>query len=127
MGLPSFPRDQISFLVRKDLSSNGILYKNSKNPKIRVNTPSSFFQKYVPRALKNCTQTLRNCSILFRPVGLKPSKLSWKNRFEVGRLMVKAILMILSHRQIENEDYCINLRFFKQIRLFIFCSLVKSI
>ena len=40
---------------------------------------------------------------MFRPDGLKPSKLSWKNLFEEGRFIVNAIVFII--REYPSDEY----------------------
>ncbi len=62
-----------------------------------------FLRKYSPRDRKKSNHSLRYCSILFRPEGLNPSKLSWKNLLEEGRLIVKAIVLIIC----KNHIFCL--------------------
>ena len=96
IGLPSLPLDQISFFVRKDLSSCGKVVRKAISLITSTSNNQIFLKINEVKDRKKSDHNDRNCSILFRPHGLKPSKLSWKNLFEEGRFIVNAIVDIIS-------------------------------
>jgi len=92
IGLPSFPLDHISFFVRKDFSSEGKVVRKTMSLIIRKIRAQILLNTYDTKDRKKSDHKLRNCSNLFCPAGLKPSKLSWKNLLDEGRFIVKDML-----------------------------------
>jgi len=98
--LPNLPLDHIIFLVKKSFNLEGTW---NMNLTILVsNKPNryAFLKRYRKIDRKKSNHNLKYCSILFRPEGLNPSKLSWKNLLEEGRLIVKAIVLIICKKHI---------------------------
>ncbi len=98
--LPNLPLDHIIFLVRNIFNWEGIWIINLIKPVSNKPKRYIFLKKYNPRDWKKSNHNLKYCSILFRPEGLNPSKLNWKNLLEEGRLIVKAIVLIICKKHI---------------------------